>query len=669
MSFIPIGGGLRHAGPAPVVRPSGVRRSDLVPLGTMPGAETYRSAEFDAGTAADDAREIDVVFSSETPVTRYYGAEILDHSPGAVWLEWLNSGRAHLLMEHDRRDSVGVVVAGSVKIGADRKARARVRFSNSARAAEIYAEARDGFRPNVSVGYWIYEVQWEGSRDGVDTYRVLSWEPYEISLVTVPADMAAQVERAAPAVPTHEITIYGAENMRTAFNPPAFGQRSAPSPAPVLPQPEPAARHADPAAAPPAADPAATERERIRAIIDLGARTNCREQAERMAFEGRSLAEFQGWIVERAAERNQASPLRPNTEIGMGTREVERYSLFSAIRAAINKDWSRAGFEREASEAVAKRLGRDARGFFVPADVLSRGFLPAGVRAGEMTTMNTGNLVPVDRREDEFIELLRSRTVAGQLGARVLSGLVGDVDIPKLSGGARTYWLNEGQAPDRSGLTVENLVMKPRTIAAEMHMTRRLLLQSSPNVETLVRQDLITSTALGIDWAVFNGTGADGQPRGVFNLPGVGLVTLGADGAVITHDAVVDMETMVSAANADIGNLAYVTHAYGRGTMKKTPRWAGSERAIWEGAEVNGYRAVASNQIRADFAKGTGTGLVGLAFGNWSDVLIGEWGVLDIKPDEAGDAAAGGLILRVFQDIDVGARHEQSFSVVRDMRR
>jgi HK97 family phage major capsid protein/HK97 family phage prohead protease len=655
--------GRRHAGPVPVARPSGARRADLVRLGTMPGAPQFRAVEFEPGTAADDAQEIDVVFSSDTPVARWFGMEILDHSAGAVWLDWLNSGRAHLLMEHDRTDAVGIIVAGSVKIGVDRKGRARVRFSNSARAREIYAEARDGFRPNVSVGYWIYEIQLEAVRDGVETYRVLSWEPYEISLVTVPADMAAQVERAAPAAPTHEITIFGDESMRASFAAPLSGARSASV------QPEPAARGAAPAGG----DPVAAERERIRSITALGRKLGCAAEAERMAFEGRSVAEFQGWLVERAAERNEASPLRPNSEIGMGAREVEQYSLFRAIRAAVSRDWSGAGLERAASDAVAQQVGKGARGFYIPRDVMTRGFLPvgAGARAGEMSTGNTGALVAQEHHAGEYIELLRRRTVAGQLGARLLSGLVGDVDIPKLSGGARTYWLNEGVAPTRSALAVSNVLMKPRTVAAEVGLTRRLLLQSSPNVEMLVREDLIAATALSIDRAVFHGTGLDGEPRGIFSTPGVGVVSLGPDGGPITYEALVDMETMVSAGDADIGNLAYVTHAYGRGAMKKIPRWAGSDRAIWEGGEVNGYRAVATNQIRADFTKGAHStaDLVGTGFGNFADVLIGEWGVVDVKPDEAGDAAAGGLILRVFQDVDVGIRHEQSFSIINDMFR
>lgn len=624
----------------------------------------YRAGTFDRAAIDEAARTVELSFSSEFEVERWYGTEVLDHSPGAVRLDWIASGRAALLMDHNLRDQIGVVEM--VQIGADRVGRARVRFGKSARATEIFQDVVDGIRGAVSVGYRVHRMVLEEDTPDGGRYRATDWEPYEISLVPYPADPSVGVARGQePTNPTHLTTIV------------TKGKRAMPDDVTVQPTPTnpPASdtRGAGPGNGAPPVDHAAAERKRIQDLLSLGARLNMRDKAEEFAFAGRSVAEFQGWVVEQAAARNQASPIKPATEIGMSSREAANYSLFRAMQASVTKDWSRAGAEREASDAVAKALGKDARGFYVPFDVMARGMLAAeGTRAGELTTGGTaGNLVGTDHLAGSFIELLRKRALVGRLGARMLSGLVGNIDIPKMTGGALTYWLGEGANVTRSTPGFDQLPMAPKTIAGEVALTRRLVLQSSPMAESLVRSDLITAIGLGIDAAVFAGTGADGQPTGVMNTTGIGLVELGANGGAISYAKVIDLETAVAAADADLGNLAYVTNAYGRGAMKKTEVVANSGRFVWDRNEVNGYRAEASNQIPYNLTKGTHTDadLCAVLYGNWSDVVIAEWGVLDVKVDEVTLGQSGGYVLRAFQDVDVGVRHEQSFAAIKDMTR
>lgn len=663
-------GGFRSAQPVPADPATVV--TNWVTVREIPAVGCVRFADFQRDSADDEAREIDLAFSSEYPVERWFGFEILDHTAGSMRDGFINSGRAHLLLDHDTRSPVGIIVAGSVKIGADRKARARVRFSNSARAKEVYEEARDGFRPNVSVGYRIHRMVLDATGDDGDTYRVIEWEPYEISLVSVPADPSAGVQRGrTPDSPTHKISIVSSEGDDMANGVALAGGNRSADVVPTVPAvPGGGNDNLSPDAV------RAAEAKRMQDILTLGRRCNLQSDAERFAFEGKSLAAFQGYIAERAAQRNEASPLRPNTELGMSANEVSRYSLYAALRAAANNDWSAAGLEREASQAVADKLGKPSRGFYLPPDVLSRGFLnnsPANAsRAGEMTTSGAGaRLVGTDHLSGSFIELLRNRAMVLRLGARVLGGLVGNVDIPRLSGGALTKWVAEGGDAEGSDLNLDHMVMTPKTITAELAMTRRLLLQSSPDAEALSRQDLIDSIALGIDRAALHGSGTSGEPLGIFNIPGVGLVACGANGGPISYTKAVALETAVALANADLGNLAYLTNAHGRGALKTTLVAPGASRFIWEGGQVNGYRAEASNQIRADYTKGTHTtaDLWGMAFGNWSDLIIGEWGVLDIEADKATLAKSGGTVLRAFQDIDLGPRHVGSFAVTKDAER
>lgn len=665
--------GLVRGAPAGSGAGGGKVPDGLVRLGAMAAKMGTRAASFVRETASDDALEIDLRFSSEFEVMRWFGIEILDHSAGGMDAEWLGSGRAPLLIQHDHSKQCGIVVAGSVQVR-DGAGFCRVRFPKTDAGRDLYTEARDGFRPNVSVGYDVIDYQYEGARDGVDVYRVLRWRPYEVSFVSIGADPTAGTERA-PEEAKGEVNVYGASEMSgkgpallTGRSVRSVGGGDAPPPGnvppvPAAPEGERSASHDDVVKA---------ERERARKIADLGRSLNMQEAADKAVREGWTLAQFNGFVVESAARNNERNPLRPETELGLSDKEVRQFSLFRAIQAASpSGNWAQAGFEREVSDAVAKKLGTPSRGFYIPYDVMARGFrhMARAERAGEVATGGTGgNLVATNLDTASFVELLRPMTVAGRLGARMLSGLVGNVDIPKQISGSSVYWLNEGQAPTRGKPEYAHGSLRPRTIAAETAITRRMLVQTSMDVEDMVRLDMLQSIALEVDRCVMHGTGLLGQPLGIFNTPGVQVLELGENGGVISNDAVIDLETLVASVNADIGSLAYFTSPYGRGAMKKVPIFPNANVAVWDKKEVNGYQAVASNQVRSDFTKGTGTGLCGLGFGDFSSVVMGDWGVLDVQIDPNTDAA-GGVIMRNFMDVDNMLRHQQAFAVIDDMKR
>lgn len=412
------------------------------------------------------------------------------------------------------------------------------------------------------------------------------------------------------------------------------------------------------------------ERKRVNQLVEIGRKLGKSDQADKAIEEGLSVEQFQGRLVAEAMQSGEQNPLgKPAADLGMSESEKREYSLFRAINAARTGDWSKAGYERECSQAIAEELGRDARGFFVPNDILGRGYIH-GERAVDsgLTGANGGHLVPEMHMAGSFIELLRNRSAVLTRGARLLTGLVGNVQIPKQLGGASTYWVDEDGNTTASDPSFGNVALSPKTISARVDLTRRILLQSSPDVENLVRQDLATSIALGIDAAAISGTGNGGQPTGILNTNGIGAVVMGdPDGGAPDFAKIVELETQIAAANADMGTLAYMTNAYGRGTLKTTPRVSGYPSFLWESGELNGYAAAVSNQVPGNLSKGANTNLSAVMFGNWADVLIGEWGVLDIKADEVTKGDAGGLVLRAFQDVDVALRHAASFAAAQDM--
>lgn len=364
-----------------------------------------------------------------------------------------------------------------------------------------------------------------------------------------------------------------------------------------------------------------------------------------------------------AGQTRGAAPQRPDPAIGMSERDLRNYSLVRAINAAASGNWQAAGLEMEASRAAAQALGREPQGFFVPYDWQVRDLVVGTDSAG-------GYTVSTNLLTQSFIELLRNRMMVRQAGATVLSGLVGDVSIPKQTGGATAYWVSENGAPTESQQTVGQVALAPKTVGGWTDISRKLLKQSSIDVEAFVRGDLSTVLALAIDLASLHGTGADNQPTGIALVSGIGSVVGGTDGAAPDWADIVGLETQVAIDNADLGRMAYMTNAKVRGKLKTTAKVASSDSVmVWaEGANpLNGYPVHVTNQVSSTLTKGSSTGVCSaIFFGNWADLIIGMWGGLDILVDPYTGGTAGTVRVIALQDVDIAVRHAESFAAMLD---
>ena len=379
---------------------------------------------------------------------------------------------------------------------------------------------------------------------------------------------------------------------------------------------------------------------------------------------------------EKELQQREAQMLQPDRRgvrpvpmadpnIGMNPQEIRQYSLVKAINAAATGDWRNARLELEASEAVAKRMGITPQGLFVPYDWMAgeqRDVVKGTATAG-------GHTVATNLLAQNFIDLLRNRMVLQQAGITVLSGLVGDVAIPRQTGGATAYWVAESGAPTESLQAFDQVTMNPKTLGAFTDMSRRLLKQSSLDVEAFVRTDLATIAGLEIDRAGLHGLGSSNQPTGIAATAGIGSVAGGTNGLAPTRTHLVGLETEVAQDNADVGNLAYVTNTRVRGKLKLTE--VASSTGIWTWQDgptpLNGYRALVSNQVSSALTKGTSTGVCSaIFFGNWRDLLMGMWGGLDLLVDPYTISTTGTVRVVVLQDVDIAVRQPASFSAMLD---
>ena len=596
-----------------------------------PGSRVERSLTFDRAAINEEARTVELAFASETPYERYWGVEILDLGQPSVRLGRLTAG-GPLLMDHDSRDHIGVIE--SVQIGGDRVGRAVVRFGKSARAEEVFQDVKDGIRRNVSVGYMIHKAVLVEQNDEQDTYRVTDWEPFEVSLVSVPADASVGIGRSADAESPIEILPIIQEKSIMDINVEEVR-----------------------------AEAVKSEQKRTHEIIAMGEQFKY-YGADNIAAEclrsGKTIEETRAAIMAKIG----SAPL-PSANIGLTPEEARSFSFVRAINALANptdrKAQDAAKFERECSDAVGGKMGRSAQGFYVPVEVQKRDLTVGTATAG-------GNTVATNLLAASFIDLLRNKMALTGLGAQFLTGLSGQIAIPRQTAGATAYWVAENGAPTESQQAFDQVAMTPKTLGAFTDISRKLLLQSSIDVEGFVRNDLATVVALAIDLAGIAGTGASNQPTGILSTSGIGSVAGGTNGLVPTWANIVDLESAVAVANADVGSLGYLTNAKVRGKLKQVQKVATyGDGFIWDDGMVNGYNTGISNQVPSNLTKGTSSGVCSaIIFGNFADLIIGQWGSLDLMVDPYSGSTAGTVRVVALQDVDVAVRHAESFAAMKD---
>ncbi len=625
-----------------------------------------RSAVFERSDDQDSS-VIRFPVASDTPIQRWYGQEILSHKPGAMVMGERQK-TLPLLFNHNRDKLLGVVE----KLDQDEhRTYATVRFSSSEEGQKAKAMVDERVLVNCSFQYEILDYDMVRGEDPDDDQLIAtSWEIYEVSLVTIPADSNVGVYRDFETnLKENKMAIRGQENSENKVNDSEQQERENVREAAIA-----EARRVEAERE----NVRKSERQRIENIYSLCRQFNIDDsERENMIRSNESIENIRSHVLDLLGKRS-ASPVGVasrgiSEDIGLTAAERSNFNLVRALNAALTGDWSKAGFEREVSQTLAKRSGRETTGFFMPSDVTMQRDTTPGYFVGQPT--QGGNLVATDLRTGSFIDLLRAKAMVTRMGATVISGLVGNVEIPRQTGASTTYWLAENTAPTESNATFDKVPLKPKTIGALSSVSRNLLLQSSMNVEAFVRNELAVSLALGIDLAALCGTGTDNQPTGIANMSGICTVEGGTNGGSLTFDKLIDMETQVATANADVTNMYYLCNAATIGFLKKIKNtsgdyiWKPITEAVRNGfpGEVNGYAVGRSNQVRSGLEKGTSKNCHEIYFGNWADLLIGEWGFLEIDVNRYGDAwKSGGVEIRALQTIDIAVRHPKSFCLFSD---
>ena len=287
-----------------------------------------------------------------------------------------------------------------------------------------------------------------------------------------------------------------------------------------------------------------------------------------------------------------------------------------------------------------------------------------------------GYTIATDLLGGEWIDNLKNALVTTQMGSKFLSGLQGNIVIPRKTTQGGANWLTETGAITLSDFTHDQVAMSPKRLGNATRFSRQLLVQSSLDIERMVREDLVMSQALALQDAAIKGPSTGNGPLGILNTSGIGSVVINTNGGPLTWAAIVALETAVANANVNGDNCWYLTNTKVRGAAKGIVRDAGSGLFLWgsgygqagQGFPLNGYRAAVTNAVPSTNVKGSsGAVCSSLIFGEFSNLIYGQWGGLVLTANPYANDLEGQVrvVANAYYDIDV--RHAEAFAAINDI--
>jgi len=632
----------------------------------------YRAADWivetrEVGEGKDKKTErvVRCSISSETPYARYMAdpesgewvkaLEVLGHGPGEIDDTRMRDGL--VIQDNHYGEQIGIMDKPEVKDG---KICGTIRFGHSQKARDIEADALDGIKRNMSVGYIVNEYK----RDGVDAatglpiFRVTSWTPYEASFVNVPADTQVGVGRE------------------------GHPQNKTPEAATI------AARSKDQMKL------TAEQRQKIRELASA-AHVSGEEVADILTSE-RSFEEIREELLNRREKylaelaKKPAKPAEESRAVldeGDKAKIRKQYDFVKVLRYYAEVAESKfsnidIGFEREVSAELAKKTGRAVQGILLPDFVRAAanaqdGGLTLGT-PGYADDASTGggisgiggagkNVIETLLLSGQFIDaLVATLVLREQLGAEVLTGLVGNIAIPKggsISGG----WVAEGSNVAKKNPTFGQIEATPHTYGAYVDITRKLLLQSSVNVQAKVLEWLMYACANGLETAAFQGTGSSGQPTGLCTALNSGAT---AWSNAPTFDKIVDLIAAAKTANSYKPSMKFVGNSGVWAKLAKTRDFEiltdGADTPKNVGAIGGSTRLLdtATNKVLGrDFVEANLMPNAKLLFGDFTQLTVCLWSGTDIIVDPYANDTNGGLRLVALQDSDILIKRTESFKL------
>jgi HK97 family phage major capsid protein len=349
---------------------------------------------------------------------------------------------------------------------------------------------------------------------------------------------------------------------------------------------------------------------------------------------------------------------RPRPVVDLTERERLAYSI---SRAILKAETGESCFELEVSREIDRKLDPSVPrhgGIFVPSFMITRSGLDSKTtnKGAELMFTEPGSLV----------ESLRAKAWVLRLGATFLAGLKLNVGFPKLSLGVASQWLSENAGVDVGAgsetFAADQVLLKPsQLVSPSIAVSYQLLRQATPAVDQIITNDISAGNALAIDKAALHGSGVPPEPLGLY-AAAAGVTSVAMAGAV-TRAKLADLEYTVANANGDIGPMGFITTPGVRKNARNIEVFTGNGGALWIGDNENGrmldYPAAATNQVSKTLGAGSEHGII---YGAWSNLIVAEFGAMEIVLDPFTSKKQGMLELNSFLLAAIAIKHSESFA-------
>ncbi|EKR4163050.1 phage major capsid protein [Salmonella enterica] len=644
-----------------------------------------------------DDRIVELAFSSEAPYSRIYTdqngdpvelKEILVHDKDAVDLDVLND-KASLLFNHEFDNHIGVVVPGSARIDEDGVGRALVKFSQVGQLAnETYDKVKEGTMSKVSVGYTVLEGHADFSK-GV--YYVTKWQPYEISIVSVPADSSVGVGRSLNTITDEpanneenrevevETEIKPEEEIRSEENKEqeelnneesnsGTGDRSDRSeiveeekvtPEETRSEEENKNENSEelntdtqesdderqnntetgeeekPVEVEKPFKRSQEDTDEIRAI---GKHLNISEDEIQRAIEDKEITveSFKQRALNINTESKTFAKGKNNMTDTIKTLET-RFDLSAALRS-LSQEKALEGAEAEYSQEMARQAAQRGR-----AQRSNSVFVPTSALAP---------VVGTEIRHDSFVDLLLEKSVLGALGVNTLTGLTAPISLPRMNKNATDAFgfVNENGEGALSDVAFDGVPMSMKTFTGAVAISRQSML-SMPNVGVLVAEHLIKASRIKLEKLILgNEEVANARAGLVKQLIDAGKVVK----CGLTHkDFLVEIAKLTDA-GVDEAQIALAMRGALAADLASTLRDQAVAGYIMENGKI-ANRPVHTSGVLAEGA---------ILAGDFSALTIGEWAGLEIDVDTTSLRAKGGTAVRVWADLDWAVSNPDAIRVI-----
>jgi HK97 family phage major capsid protein len=363
----------------------------------------------------------------------------------------------------------------------------------------------------------------------------------------------------------------------------------------------------------------------------------------------------------------QTAPIT-NTHNTQEARDLAKYSILKAVRSALpaNKGGVELdGIEKEMHQQAvteARAAGKSVEGVGIPQMLLER-------RDNSMTMPTQpedGSAVREREPLRPVIDLLRPRTPLRALGAQFLTGLVGNVPVPTMTAGAVATWKGEIEELDKSNQKFSSTEMTPHRLGTLAIRSLQFLAQTAPAVEAMLRTDIENAMVEALELAAINGSGQDNQPLGILNTSGVNVFDTGANGTAPSRALLVGLQALVEDQNVRMDSPGFLINVLTKATLLNTKIDSGSGLFLMgDAGTLLGEQVGVTSLMPKNLTKGTGTNLSAAVYGNWRDLLIGQWGGLDITVDPYTLATKGQVRIIIQSFFDVLVQRAKAFAVAK----